>query len=131
MIDMEQILENVTPNSLIIMDELCRSTCPKVGVELAWKINKYLAILRGKFNDGKYFVNDENLFETQTNETGSSQIGTIKGGGVSAFGRASITTRSSNWKNATLNRITAPFIFLTTHLHSLTKMANSFFNIVK
>lgn len=128
---MEYILKNVTPNSLVIIDELCRSTNPKDGADLAWNMSEYLASVRGISNDGKYFMNNENGFETQTNDIDSSDVGTMQNGAASAVGRASTTTRSSTWKNSKLNVITAPFIFLTTHFHSITKLANSFFNVVK
>lgn len=125
--NMEHILKNVTPNSLVIIDELCRSTNPKEGFQLAWNLCEHLASIRGLFNDGKYFVNENKM----PAENSSNDGDTIEDGVVSAVEKASSTTRSSAWKNSKLNVITAPFIFLTTHFHSLTKLSESFFNVVK
>ncbi|XP_031634258.1 mutS protein homolog 4-like [Contarinia nasturtii] len=119
--NIEHILKNVTSNSLVIIDELCRSTNPKEGSQLAWNICEHLASIRGTFNDGKYFVNESNQMCDNDN-------GTVNGG-VSVEG-ASTTTRSSTLKNTNINVITAPFIFLTTHFHSLTKLSDPFFNVV-
>lgn len=121
---MEHIMKNVTANSLVIIDELCRSTNPKEGAQLAWNMCEYLASIRGTFYDGDYFVNDDN--ETQMDEGNSSKddVGTI-------LAKTSTATRSSSWKNIKLNKITSPFIFLTTHFHSLTKLSETFFNVVK
>lgn len=126
--NVEHILKNVTPNSLLIIDELCRSTNPREGSQLAWNICEYLASIRGIFNDGKYFVNDEQN-HLEDDENARSDDGATKS--VALGGRASTATRSSTWKNSKLNSITAPFIFLTTHFHSLTKLTNPFFNVVK
>lgn len=126
--NMEHIMKNVTPNSLVIIDELCRSTNPKEGAQLAWNICEYLAAVRGIFNDGKYFVNDEN--QSQMEET-SSNGASSKDAAFTTTERTSTVTRSSILKDTKLKDITSPFIFLTTHFHSLTKLANSFFNVVK
>lgn len=122
--NIEHILKNVTPNSLVIIDELCRSTNPKEGAQLAWNICEHLASIRGIFNDGKYFVNDENQSQVDSNNGESSKDEAATVG-------TSTVTRSSTWKNSKLNVITSPFIYLTTHFHSLTKLSNSFFNVVK
>lgn len=125
--NMEHILKNVTPNSLVIIDELCRSTNPKEGFQLAWNLCEHLASIRGLCNDGKYFINENKM----TDENSSNDGDTVRDDAVSAVRRASSTTHSSTWKNSKLNVITAPFIFLTTHFHSLTKLSDSFFNVVK
>lgn len=125
--NVEHILKNVTPNSLVLVDELCRSTNPKEGLQLAWNICEYLASIRGVFNDGKYFVNNEQTnFEVDENVSNDDAISR-----ENMADRTSVKTRSSTWKNSKLSEITAPFIFLTTHFHTLTKLANQFFNVVK
>lgn len=126
--NMEHIVKNVTPNSLVIIDELCRSTNPKEGTELAWNICEHLASIRGVFNDGRYFVSDDN--QTQSDEVASNGLSS-KNGVATLLGPNSTVTRSSTWKNSKLDVITSPFIFLTTHFHSLTKLPNTFFNVVK
>lgn len=106
---MEYILKNVTANSLVIIDELCQTTNPREGAQLGWELCEQLICLRGIANKGQYFVSAENA-ENALNE--------------------SFNTRSSSLKDARLEEITAPFIFLTSHYHSLTKLANSYFNAV-
>lgn len=123
--NMEHILKNVTPNSLVIIDELCRSTNPKEGAQLAWNLSAHLAAIRGIFNDGKYFMNEEVDIPMETN----SDEGTMQEGITSIVGRTS--TRNSSWKNTKLRVVTAPYIFLTTHYHSLTMLPHSNFNVVK
>lgn len=125
--NMEHILKNVTPNSLVIIDELCRSTNPKEGAQLAWNLCAHLAAIRGIFNDGKYFMNEEVDVPMETNS--DSDANTMREGVASTVGRTS--TRVSSWKNAKLHVITAPFIFLTTHFHSLTMLPQSHFNVIK
>lgn len=127
---MEHILKNITPNSLVIIDELCRSTNPKEGVELAWNLCEHLARIRGLSNDGKYFLKDEKNVPIETQptdncDTPSEAIESIAGKTTTA------TRTTSNWKNEKLTMVTSPFIFLTTHFHRLTKLPDLFWNIVK
>lgn len=129
--NMEHILKNVTSNSLVIIDELCRSTNPKEGFQLAWNLCEHLASIRGVLNDGKYFVRDDNSSQHHTEQGDSNGSDTMRDGMVSTIKQTSIATRSSSWKNAQLNVVTAPFIFLTTHFHGLTKLSEPFFNVVK
>lgn len=128
---MEHILKNITPNSLVIIDELCRSTNPKEGAQLAWNLCVHLASIRGIFNDGKYFLSDANGGVSDDTWIDDNDTTATDDGIVSAFGPLSTITRSSNWRNTKLNVITAPFIFLTTHFHILTKLPDSHFNVVK
>lgn len=120
---MEHILKNVTPNSLVIIDELCRSTSPAEGAQLAWNLCEYLCSVRGTFSDGKYFVKD-NMNDEEVEVEDKTSVG-------ATTAKASTSTKCSNWKNTKLSLITAPFVFLTTHYHSLTKLADVYFNIVK
>lgn len=55
--DMEYILKNITPNSLVLADEMCRSTNPKEGKIIAWKICEQLIKMYGVSDDGHYFNN--------------------------------------------------------------------------
>lgn len=123
----EHILKNVTPNSLVIIDELCRSTNPKEGSQLAWNICEYLASIRGIFNDGKYFVNSEQMHFDVDENVPTDDASLRESVAVSDR----ISTAARSLKNSKLCVITAPFIFLTTHFHSLTKLATPFFNVVK
>lgn len=107
----EHILKNVTPNSLVVVDELCQTTNPREGAQLAWELCEQLVCLRGVATSGHYFVNEETIESTPNLNK-------------------SFTTRSSSVKDAKLDEISAPFIFLTTHYHSLTKLTNSYFNAV-
>lgn len=125
--NMENILRNVTPNSLVIIDELCRSTNPSEGAQLAWNLCSHLASIRGIFNDGRYFVNDEQDIGA---ENSSDQEFNATNDGIASTVEQS-SSRKSNWKSTKLNLITAPFIFLTTHFRSLTMLPQFYFNVVK
>lgn len=105
---MEYILKNITPNSLVIIDELCQSTNPQEGAELAWDLCEKMICLRGIANKGEYFISEE------PNDDANG----------------SLITRSSSLKDTKLEKITGPFVYLTTHYHSLVKLAKSYFNVV-
>ncbi|CAO1340952.1 unnamed protein product [Diamesa serratosioi] len=78
--EMEYLYSNLTPNSLVIMDELCRSTNPQEGEVLCWSFcEKFLQLQE---------------------------------------------------KNTKLKDITRPFIFLTTHFTSLTKLSEKYNNAI-
>lgn len=64
MSELDYMLQNVTPNSILIIDEICRSTKPAEGKYLAWKICEQLICLRGIANNGEYFtdLNQVGLF---------------------------------------------------------------------
>lgn len=126
--NMEHILKNVTPNSMVIIDELCRSTNPKEGAQLAWNLCEHLAAIHGIFNDGRYFINDEHDVCPVTQ---SSNSGMISPTNALITPTTATATHNSSWKNTKLNVITAPFIFLTTHFHSLTKLNEPCLNVVK
>lgn len=129
---MEHILKTVTPNSMVIIDELCRSTNPKEGAQLAWNLCKHLAAIHGIFNDGRYFINDEhdvNQITQCSNEVSSTTTRNAPNTPVTV--PTTTATHNSSWKNTKLNMITSPFIFLTTHFHSLTKLSESCVNVVK
>lgn len=51
----EHILKNVTANSLVIIDELYRSTNPREGLQLAWSFCEHLISKRGKAMSGEFF----------------------------------------------------------------------------
>lgn len=104
--EMEYILKNITPNSLVIMDELCRSTNPHEGKELAWCLSERLIRFNGLTNDGTYFDDDD---DDNQNDNQNRK-----------------TTRK-----ATLKSITSPFIFMTTHFLELSKLAHNNFGAVK
>lgn len=51
----EHILKNVTANSLVIIDELYRSTNPREGLQLAWSFCEHLISKHGKGMSGEFF----------------------------------------------------------------------------
>lgn len=53
--ELEFIQQNITPNSLVIIEELCRSTNPTEGAQLAWSWCVNLLSVHGVGNDGEYF----------------------------------------------------------------------------
>lgn len=121
----EYILKVVTPNSLIIVDELCRSTNPIEGAQLAWSLCEHLAAVRGLFNNGDYYENNHII---RNDSTISSSRPTDASRSVRQL---SSLTRISNWKGSKLCEVTAPFVFLTTHYTRLTRLADFHFNIFK
>lgn len=60
---MEHILKNVTSSSLILIDELFRSTDPTEGVQLAWTFCEHLLSLHGRKSSEDLFTDevDENV----------------------------------------------------------------------
>lgn len=53
---MEMIFQNVTSNSLILIDELFRSTNPTEGAKLAWNCCEHLISLHGTCtNAGEFY----------------------------------------------------------------------------
>lgn len=60
--EMEYIYSNLTPNSLVIIDELCRSTNPQEGEQICWSYCEKLLEFIGVSDDGyfKPLVEDEN-----------------------------------------------------------------------
>ncbi|XP_059612168.1 mutS protein homolog 4-like [Phlebotomus argentipes] len=97
------ILRNITPNSVVIVDELGRSTNPREGKIWAWGMCEELAGLKGFSNDGRYFERDT---ESVINPDQAAKD--VK----------------------KLQNITSPFIFLTTHFKELTKLPDYHFNMV-
>lgn len=102
--DMEYIMKNITPNSLVIIDELCRSTNPKEGILIAWQLSEKLIKMNGKLNDGKYY-----------NDTVGDQSGSIY----------SLKSKTR------LIDLTAPFVFLVTHFMELTRLSEPYYNVIK
>lgn len=101
---MSFILNNVTPNSLVIIDELGRGTNPIEGQEWAWQMCEQLAVLKGLQSNGKFYVDD------------SKQ---------DLHGNSTLDTRRP------VKAITTPFIYVTTHFLEMTKLSEKFFNVVK
>lgn len=73
--NMEHILKNVAPNSMVVNDELCRSTNPKESAQLAWNLCEHLAAIHGNFNDDRYFISDENDVCPMTQSSNSEVSG--------------------------------------------------------
>lgn len=104
---MSFILNNVTPNSLVIIDELGRGTNPGEGQEWAWMMCERLAVLKGFKNNGQFYVEDSR--QEMMNTHGSSTLEMRR----------------------PLKCITSPFVYVTTHFMELTKLADKFFNVIK
>lgn len=101
---MSFILNNVTPNSLVIIDELGRGTNPGEGQEWAWQMCEQLAVLKGYQSNGNFYVDD-----SRQQQTGDSTLETRR----------------------PLRSISSPFVYVTTHFMELTKLADKFYNIIK
>lgn len=102
---MSFILNHVTPNSLVIIDELGRGTNPGEGQEWAWQMCEQLAVLKGLQSNGQFYVDDSRHDTMQGNST--------------------LETRRP------LKAITTPFIYVTTHFMELTRLSEKYFNVVK
>lgn len=110
--EMEYIYSNLTPNSLVIMDELCRSTNPQEGEYICWQYCERLLKFIG--------IVDEN--KTQNDEDDDPMDGTKEKHSTSTM------TLSCDTK---LKDVTRPFVYLTTHFQSLTKLPEFFNNAIK
>lgn len=106
--EMEFIYSNLTVNSLVIMDELCRSCNPQEGELICWKYCEKLLRHIG-LSDDNYFKADE------TGDTKSDE-------------KSDLTSRM---RLAKLKDVTRPFVFLTTHFKTLHKLDEKFENLTK
>jgi DNA mismatch repair ATPase MutS len=111
--EMEYIHSNLTPNSLVIIDELCRSTNPQEGEMICWKFCEKLLNFIGVSNESYFKV----PAQTEESEEGSK-----------SRGNASMNFRGAEVK---LKDIARPFIFLTTHFTSMAKLPEKFNNAIK
>lgn len=99
--EMNYILRNVTPNSLVIIDELCRSTNATEGERIALRVCEQLLGVFGR-----------NLPMGEPGAEGSKLTGT--GDNRRAYGR-----------------LTAPFVFFTTHFPVICGLIDRHLNVVK
>lgn len=109
-------MKNVTTNSIVLIDEICRSTRPEDGQFLAWNICEKMICLRGIAHTGKYYSNDE---------IDSNEVDAVD------EDHQSEQTRSSYSTMPRIIDITAPFVFITTHYFNLTKLPEYYFNAIK
>lgn len=114
--EMEYIYMNLTPNSLVIIDELCRSTNHQEGEVLCWKFCEKLLKFIG-------ISNEKNLNSTE-NEGNEELLG------HESRMRNTASLRIDN-QSIKLKDISRPFFFVTTHFNSATKLIQKFPNIVK
>lgn len=113
--DMDYIYSNLTPNSLVIMDELCRSTDPQEGEALCYAFCEKLLNYIGISNENYFKIGPENESdETSVNDT--------------LRNNSSLVIKGANIK---LKDIARPFFFMTTHFTELTKLPESFNNAIK
>lgn len=114
--EMEYIYSNLTPNSLVIMDELCRSTNPQEGEMICWKFCEKLLNFIG--------VSDENYFKAPNNGDDDAM-------NESSKQNRNNTTLATRGADVKLKDIARPFIFLTTHFTSLIRLPEKFNNSIK
>lgn len=113
--EMEYINSNLTPNSLVIMDELCRSTNPQEGEIICWKYCEKLLSFVG--------ISDENYFRTDLENEDGDMNKTKK--------TRSNTTVKFRGAEIKLKDIARPFIYLTSHFTALTKLPEKHNNAIK
>lgn len=115
--EMEYIYSNLTPNSLVIIDELCRSTNPHEGEMICSKFCEKLLNFIG--------VADENYFKVAPENEDDEMNGTH------VRQSRSNSTLQIEGSQIKLKDIARPFIFLTTHFTSLAKLSEKFNNMIK
>lgn len=111
--EMEYIYSNITPNSLVIMDELCRSTNPQEGEVICYDYCKKLLNYIG--------VSDENYFKFDPENEDDGE-------GTSSKRSRTLELREADLR---LKDIARPFIYLTSHFQELTKLPEDFSNAIK
>lgn len=126
--DMEYIYSNMTPNSLVVIDELCRSTDPQEGEVLCYAFcEKLLSFIGVSYDD--YFkslkVENNNKKDVRENEEDAH------GSGHNSFRNKSTASLSIKGASIKLKDISRPFIFLTTHYSELAKITGKFTNAIK
>ena len=121
--DMEYIYSNLTPNSLVVIDELCRSTNPQEGEVLCYAFcEKLLNFIGVSYDD--YFRSlkiEEDDKDSKTSKDGNSKTRNRSSSG-------SLTIKGASIK---LKDIARPFVFVTTHFIGLTRITDKFNNAVK
>ena len=117
--EMEYIYSNLTTNSLVIIDELCRSTNPQEGEMICWKFCEKLLKFIG--------VADDNYFKpVAENENEDDEMN-----GTNLRQSRSYSSLQIQGAKIKLKDIARPFIFLTTHFTSLAKLSEKFNNMIK
>lgn len=112
--EMDYIYSNLTSSSLVIMDELCRSANPQEGEKICWDFSEKLLNFIG-------IVDDKSFKSPPENESGEAN---------ETENRKNNTSLSVRGANSKLKDVSRPFIFLTTHFASLTKLADHFNNAI-
>lgn len=114
--DMEYIYSNMTPNSLVVIDELCRSTDPQEGEVLCYAFcEKLLSFIGVAYDD--YFKALK--VDKEEDENGNAK---------NSSRNTSLTIKGASIK---LKDISRPFIFLTTHYSEISKITEKFTNAIK
>lgn len=114
--EMEYIYSNLTPNSLVIIDELCRSTNPQEGEMICCKFCEKLLKFVG--------VSDENYFKPANED--ENEDDEMNGTTSRSRSNSSLQIRGVKLKD-----IARPFIYLTTHFTSLAKLSGKYNNMTK
>lgn len=113
--EMEYIYSNLTPNSLVIIDELCRSTSPEEGEMICWKFCEKLLKAIG--------ISNENYFKAPTDDKDDD--------GLSKQNKSINCSLQLQGANLKLSDVSRPFFYLTTHFKSLSKLSEKFNNAIK
>lgn len=157
--EIEYIYSNLTPNSLVIIDELCRSTNPTEGEIICWNFCEKLLNFIGVSNDDYFKLQDEDDNEDQTNVAETFVLENVNDSDIPGnTGNKPSTSRvpdenvapsnpptkllghksRNKLRNNTLlvmgkanklKDIARPYIFMTTHFTSLKKLTEKFNNL--
>ncbi|XP_055373157.1 mutS protein homolog 4-like [Condylostylus longicornis] len=109
--EIEYIFNNITSRSLIIIDELCRTTNPVGGFNLAWKICSKLCQVEQILETNYKVYEQKKGYTVDTNDEDSE----IKG---------------FTLQNIEIFRLPMPHIYIATHFLRLTELKEKFFNVV-
>ena len=159
--EIEYIFNNLTPNSLVIIDELCRSTNPTEGEMICWKLCEKLLNYIGVSNENYFKLQDEddedgeppNFTDPVPEVVKSSEVSNIfnipdipenkpstskaseenvpapnqklQGHNYRQKRKTLLMTGKAN----KIKDITRPYIFMTTHFTSLSKLCEKFNNM--
>lgn len=100
--EMNYILRNVTPNSMVIIDELCRSTNATEGERIAVRVCEQLLGVYGR-----------NQLQGEGAEAGLAQ------------------SNSADKNGRAYGRLASPFVFFTTHFPVICRLVDRHLNVVK
>lgn len=118
--EMEYIYMNLTTDSLVIIDELCRCTNPKEGEILCWNFCEKLIKFIGLSKEDSFAESLDTADKNEDMLLGHESRHMQNNSSLQVAGPAK-----------KLKDITRPFIFMTTHFNNLLKLSDKYSNVTK